>query len=204
MKVGILGGTFDPPHVGHLLAASDACDTLGLERLTFVPNSRQPLKDDGAQSSPADRLAMVHLAVDDDARFTVDALEVERGGVSYSVDTLETMTQRAPDDELYFLVGADSVRTFAQWRAPQRIARLARLAVLTRADRDATPLVEAEVRDQLAAATGAGSEPPILLPSRRIDVSSTEIRERVRTGRSIHGFVPVAVARFIHERGLYR
>jgi len=85
VKVGIFGGTFDPPHVGHLLAASDAYDALGLERVVFVPNARQPLKADVPQSAPSDRLAMVRLSVSGDERFTVDPLEVERGGTSYSV-----------------------------------------------------------------------------------------------------------------------
>lgn len=209
MKVGIFGGTFDPPHVGHLLAASDAFDVLGLERVVFVPNARQPLKADVPQSSPADRLAMVRLSLSGDERFAVDPIEVERGGTSYSVDTLESMAERAPGDERFFLVGADASRTFSQWRAPRRIAELARIAVMQRSNGDGegegpAPMSDEEVRAALAAAFGPAAAPPIILKSRRIDVSSSEIRERVRDGRSIHGFVPDAVARFIHERGLYR
>lgn len=203
MKVGILGGTFDPPHVGHLLAASDAFDALGLESVVFVPNARQPLKAAVPQSSPADRLAMVRLSVSGDERFAVDPIEVERGGTSYSVDTLESMAERAPGDERFFLVGADASRTFSQWRAPRRIAELARIAVMQRSDEE-TAMSEGAVRAALAAVVGPAAAPPIMLKSRRIDVSSSEIRARVREGRSIHGFVPDAVARFIHERGLYR
>lgn len=203
MKVGIFGGTFDPPHVGHLLAASDAFDALGLESVVFVPNARQPLKAAVPQSSPADRLAMVRLSVSGDERFAVDPIEVERGGTSYSVDTLESMAERAPGDERFFLVGADASRTFSQWRAPRRIAELARIAVMQRSDEEPA-MSEGEVRAALAAVVGPAAAPPIMLKSRRIDVSSSEIRARVREGRSIHGFVPDAVARFIHERGLYR
>lgn len=205
MKVGIFGGTFDPPHVGHLLVASDACDALELDRLVFVPNARQPLKTGAHQSLPEDRLAMVRLAVASDPRFEVDPLEVERGGVSYSVDTLEAMAERGPDDERFFLVGADVGATFSQWKAPRRIAALARLAVLDRTvDGSDVATTEESTRAAFAAATGPEIPPPVMLRSRRVDVSSTEIRARVREGRSIHGFVPDAVARFIHERGLYR
>lgn len=209
MKVGIFGGTFDPPHVGHLLAASDAFDVLGLERVVFVPNARQPLKADVPQSSPADRLAMVRLSVSGDDRFAVDPIEVERGGTSYSVDTLESMAERAPGDERFFLVGADASRTFSQWREPHRIAELARIAVMQRSGGDGegegpAAMSDGEVRAALSAVVGAAAAPPIILKSRRVDVSSSEIRDRVREGRSIHGFVPDAVARFIHERGLYR
>lgn len=204
MKVGIFGGTFDPPHVGHLLAASDAFDALGLQRLLFVPNARQPLKTDILQSTPEDRLAMVKLAVADDARFDVDPLEVERGGMSFSVDTLEAMAERAPDDERFFLVGADAGHTFAQWKAPQRIGELARLAVLQRALDSGDRPGDEEARAGIVAVIGPKAPPPVMLRTRRVDVSSTEIRVRVRDGRSIHGFVPEAVARFIHERGLYR
>jgi len=205
VKVGIFGGTFDPPHVGHLLAASDAYDALGLERVVFVPNARQPLKADVPQSAPADRLAMVRLSVSGDERFTVDPLEVERGGTSYSVETLEAMAERAPHDERFFLVGADASQTFGQWKAPRRIAELAHIAVMQRTGDAGESAMEADdVRAAIVEAAGPGAAPPIVLPSRRIDVSSSEIRARVRDGRSIHGFVTEAVARFIHERGLYR
>lgn len=202
MKVGIFGGTFDPPHVGHLLAASDAIDALGLDRLVFVPNARQPLKANTEQSSPTDRLAMVRLAISGDPRFGVDPIEVDRGGVSFSVDTLESMAERSPGQERFFLVGADASRTFAQWRAPHRIAELARVAVMQRTAEEGE--TDDEVVAGITAATGSEAPPPIVLRTRRVDVSSTEIRARVRDGRSIHGFVTDAVARFIHERGLYR
>lgn len=206
MKVGIFGGTFDPPHVGHLLAASDAYDALGLERVVFVPNARQPLKADVPQSSPADRLTMVRLSVSGDDRFEVDPLEVERGGTSFSVDTLEAMAERGPHDERFFLVGADASQTFAQWKAPRRIAELARIAVMQRTagDEEESTMSADDLRAAIGEATGPAAAPPIVLRSRRIDVSSSEIRARVREGRSIHGFVTDAVARFIHERGLYR
>lgn len=146
---------------------------------------------------------MVRLAVAGDDRFEVDSREVERGGLSYLADTLQQMAEQAPSDTRFFLMGADSSRTFAQWKNPRRITELARLAILTRGE-GGEEVSDAEVTRAIEVASGNQGESPILLRTRRIDVSSTEIRERVRQGRSIHGFVNDAVARFIHERGLYR
>ena len=203
MRIGILGGTFDPPHVGHLLVASDAFDALGLDQVVFIPNARQPLKADDPQSSPHDRLAMVRLAVEPDCRFAVDALEVERGGLSYTVDTLEALAAQRERDERFLLLGADASRTFAKWRAPRRIAELATVAIMRRAKDAAGAEDDASVVAGIVAATGPGVPPPTVIETRRVDLSSTEVRERVRTGRPITGFVPDAVARFITERGLY-
>jgi nicotinate-nucleotide adenylyltransferase len=203
VRIGLFGGTFDPPHVGHVLAASDACDALQLDTLYFVPAAQQPLKQGRHHASAMDRLAMTRLMIGDDARFTVDAIEIERAGLSYSVDTLEAFAARAPEDERYFLIGADVVDTFAQWRAPRRVAELARLAVMQRVAAE-RPVEKAALLGALRAITGDDLPAPVALESRRVDVSSTEIRERVRMGRSIHGFVPDAVARYITERGLYR
>lgn len=184
--------------------ASDAVEALGLDRLVFIPNARQPLKAEEQQSSPDDRLAMTRLATAGDPRFDVDGVEVERGGMSYTVDTLSTLAARAPEDERFFLVGADAANTFAQWREPRRIAQLARLGLMRRAEGGAPATDDATVIASIVAVTGADVPPPTVIATRRVDVSSTEVRERVRTGRPITGFVPEAVARFIAERGLYQ
>ncbi len=193
MRLGVFGGSFDPPHVGHLLAASDACEELELDRLFFVPAATQPLKE-GRPAAPAThRLAMVHLAVDGDPRFSVLADEIEREGLSYTVETLAGFAERYPDAARYFLVGADAFALLAQWREPERIARLARLAVLQRSgDAVAEP------------PAGVPASAVVRLHTRRVDVSSTEIRERVRAGRPIRGFVSEAVADYIATTGLYR
>lgn len=190
MRLGILGGSFDPPHVGHLLAASDAYELLALDRLIFIPAATQPLKRGRAAASPSARLEMVRRLVGSDARFGVDAVEIEREGLSYTVDTLTTLAERHPDAERFLLVGADTLTSFARWREPERIVRLARLTVVQRGE-GAVDL------------TGIPGE-PLVLHTRRVDVSSTEVRERVRTGQSIHGFVPDAVAAFIEAERLYR
>ena len=187
MRIGLLGGSFDPPHVGHLLTASDAVDALRLDRLVLVPAATQPLKQGQAGATPQQRLAMVRLLAQSDPRLEVDPVEIERGGLSYTVDTLAAFAARHPGAELVFLVGADVLESFAQWREPGRIRELATVAVMQR-----------------------GGEPAVLeqgmiaVDTRRIDVSSSEIRTRVRAGLPVRGFVTDAVADFIIAERLYR
>lgn len=190
MRIGLLGGSFDPPHNGHLLSAGDAYEALTLDRLLFIPAAVQPLKV-GQESAPAHhRLEMVRLLVDGDARLAVDAIEIDRGGLSYTVDTLSTFAGRWPSVELFWLVGADVLKSFAQWREPQRITELATVVVLRRAG-------EAPDLTSMPGSVRA-------VATRRIDISSTEIRQRVREGKSIRGFVPDAVAAYIAAERLYR
>jgi nicotinate-nucleotide adenylyltransferase len=191
MRIGMLGGSFDPPHVGHLLIAVDAFDALGLDRLVFIPAAIQPLKAGQAGASTPDRLEMVRRLVGDDPRFGVDAIEAERQGLSFSVETVTAYAERYPDADRFFLVGADVIESFGLWREPDRIARLAQIVVVRRGDVAVTG----------AAAASHGFRQ---LETRRIDVSSTEIRRRIRAGQSIHGFVPPAVAEYIAANGLYR
>jgi nicotinate-nucleotide adenylyltransferase len=192
VRIGVFGGTFDPPHVGHLLLAADAREALSLDRLIFIPAGAQPFKVNSPPAASAqDRLEMVRLAVADDATYAVDAAEIGRKGLSYTVDTLEHLSVRYPAAKLFLLLGEDSLGSFDQWRDPQRIRELASLAVMRRDG------------------TAGGSVQPVPsgvleLSARRVDVSSTEIRERLRAGKSIKGFVPESVERFIEARGLYR
>lgn len=207
MRVGLLGGTFDPPHVGHLLAAIDAHERLELDRLTFVPAATQPLKAGRRTAPAADRLAMLRLLVADDPRFGVDAVEIDREGLSYTVETLDVYARRHPGAELFFLAGADVLTSFARWREPARVLTLARLVLLTRAAADVPELLPALKAGSVRLAHEVGVPPdraPLVIESRRVDVSATEIRERVRTGKSIRGFVPEAVAEHIAAAGLYR
>jgi nicotinate-nucleotide adenylyltransferase len=187
VRLAIFGGTFDPPHVGHLLVAVDAVERLALDRLVFVPAAAQPLKLGAVQASAGQRLDMVRLLVEGDGRFAVDSIEIERPGLSYSVDTLAEFARREPAADRFFLVGADVMRTFDKWREPERVRSLATLVVMT--------------RDDGAAAVPEGA---LSLRSRRIDVSSTEIRARVAAGRSLRGFVPETVAAYIAAERLYR
>jgi nicotinate-nucleotide adenylyltransferase len=191
VRLGIFGGSFDPPHVGHLLAAVDAFEALALDRLVFVPAAVQPLKAGLAAATAQQRLTMVRLLLGADARFSVDAVEIERAGVSYTVDTLETFADRFPQAERFFLVGEDAMASFGAWREPRQILKLAQLAILRRPGATVNEL-------------GDRPDGTIGLATRLIDVSSTEIRERVRAGKSIRGFVPDSVAAFIETERLYR
>lgn len=213
MRLGIFGGTFDPPHVGHLLAASDAFEHLALDHLVFVPAGAQPLKTGQSTAAAAHRLAMVRLVTERDARFSTDSVEVDREGLSYSVETLRGFRERFPSADRYFLVGADVLSSFAEWREPNEVLALATLAVLTRRDeRESTPVATGdrgpagggEAAVARASLASELSKRRVVVPTRRIDVSSTEIRDRVRRGRSIHGFVTDAVAEYISSHGLYR
>lgn len=190
MRIGLLGGSFDPPHNGHLLAAGDAFEALSLDRLVFIPAAVQPLKTHQDAAAPEHRLSMVRLLVDGDSRFDTDSMEIDRGGLSYTVDTLSAFAAAFPSAELFWLVGADVVRSFARWREPERITELATVVVLQRTD---------EAPD-LASIPGT----PRRLATRRIDISSTEVRKRVQEGKSIRGFVPDAVAEYIAAKRLYR
>jgi len=163
-----------------------------LDRLIFVPAATQPFKIHApAIASPQDRLEMVRLAVADDANYTVDDTEIGRKGLSFTVDTLEHLAAKHPGAELFLLLGEDTLAGFDQWRNPGRIRELATLAVMRRSDPDGSS----------AAEVVAGVK---TVSARRVDVSSTEIRERLRAGKSIKGFVPESVERFIEARGLYR
>lgn len=196
MRLGLFGGSFDPPHVGHLLVASDAFEALELDRIVFVPAGVQPLKVGRAVASAEHRLAMVQLLVGHDPRFVVDPIEINRPGLSFTVDTLAAFADRDSEAEMFLLVGADVPRAFARWREPERVMELATVVVLQRGG-------ELE--------TGDDEDPRAIdlmkrlrrLATRRVDISSTEIRQRVRDGLSIRGFVPDAVAEFIAAERLY-
>jgi nicotinate-nucleotide adenylyltransferase len=190
MRIGMLGGSFDPPHVGHLLIAVDAFEALALDKLFFLPAAIQPLKIGQAGASARDRVEMVRRLVGDDPRFAVDTMEVDRQGISFSVDTVTAYAGRYPDAERFFLVGADVMATFGAWREPDRIMRLAEVVVMTRSGEPEEPDRWRGRFRQLA--------------TRRIDISSTEIRARVKAGQSISGFVPPPVAAYIADAGLYR
>ena len=194
MRVGIFGGSFDPPHVGHLLVAQDALSALSLDRLLIVPAAQQPLK--GQHASAADRLAMVQRCFDGVPGMVVDPVEIDRGGLSYMVETVESLQRREPTADLHLLIGEDVLATLPRWREPERLRSMVRLVVLRRNT------------THESATTSAGQQPapdhPVHhLATRRVDVSSTEIRERVRAGRSIRGFVTDAVAEYIESTGLY-
>ena len=189
MRLGIYGGSFDPPHLGHLLPVLDTAERLGLDGVRFVPAATQPLKVGRASASPADRLAMTERLVQGIPGFSVDPAEIGRPGLSYTVDTLAGVASEVPGAELFLFLGADAYALFDQWRDPERVRALATIVVMVRGE----------------VATVPHERPGVLvLQSRRVDISSTELRARVRDGRTIRGFVPDAVADYIAEHRLYR
>ena len=190
MKIGLFGGTFDPPHLGHLIVAQDVFHSLSLDRLLFLPAAAPPHKRHRPVTAPTLRLEMLRAAIGDDPRFGIEEIELRRAGPSYTVDTLEELAARAPDAELFFLLGEDQFRDLATWRSPDRVARLARMVVLSRDGADISRLMPDFSHQPLAVT--------------RVDLSSTEVRERVRTGRPIRYLVPAAVEALIMKKRLYR
>jgi nicotinate-nucleotide adenylyltransferase len=208
VRIAFFGGTFDPPHVGHMLAASDAFEGLALDQLVFIPAAQQPLKVGSTVAPAADRARMLELAIGGDARFAMDAVEIARAGLSFTVETLETLAVQGPSDDRFLLLGADVLESFPRWREPRRIAQLARLAILRRVSALATGSGEvpsaAAIVARLRSVIGDDLPAPVVLDTRRVDVSSTEIRDRARAGRSLRGFVADAVGQYIDAHGLYR
>jgi nicotinate-nucleotide adenylyltransferase len=186
VKLGILGGTFDPPHIGHLIAAQDARLALGLDRVLFVPARIPPHKRGRAVTDAHIRLAMLEAAVRANPAFVVDESELLREGPSYTVDSLRHWRSMKPDAELFLLIGMDQYAEFRTWREPETIESLATVVVLAR----------------------SGEQPPAggaqIVEMTRIDISSTSIRERVRNGLPIRYLVPETVERLIERHGLYR
>ncbi|MGB2693661.1 MAG: nicotinate-nucleotide adenylyltransferase [Dehalococcoidia bacterium] len=197
MKVGVYGGTFDPPHVGHLLLAEQAREQLRLERVLWVPAGDPWRKSGRTVSSAADRVAMVRAAIEGNDAFAVCELEAEREGPTYSVETLDELHRQRAKDELFFLLGLDALLDLPNWHEPARLIELASLAVAPRGE--AQPSVEelGRLLPGLAARVAWVKMP-------RIDVSGTELRRRAAEGRSLRYAVPDAVARYIRQQRLYR
>jgi nicotinate-nucleotide adenylyltransferase len=189
VRLGVFGGTFDPPHHGHLIAASDAFEALGLDRVFFVPNAAQPLKSVGPDASAPHRLEMTRLLCHGDARFEVDSVEIDRGGLSFTVETLRTYATTHSGAALFLLVGADVIPTMPAWREIAEVRQLAEVVVVTRSGSTSDGFETGGVRH---------------IATRRVDISSTEIRQRAAKGLSLAGFVPPAVAAYIAGNGLYR
>ncbi|MEI7958420.1 MAG: nicotinate-nucleotide adenylyltransferase [Verrucomicrobiota bacterium] len=185
MKLGFYGGTFDPIHHGHLILAREAVETLGLDRLYFIPNAISPHKV-AVQSAPAElRAAMIRAAIENEPRFDMEDMELARPGVSYTIDTLLELRERyGPEAKFFYLVGEDNVASLATWRRIDELHHLATFVVLCRSEHS-TPF-------------------PYVTLQRRIDISATDIRKRIANGHSIRYLVPDKVHDLILENSLYR
>lgn len=200
-RIGILGGSFNPVHNGHLILAQDALEQFGLHRVLFIPAAQPPHKPSVALAPAADRLAMLRLAVAGDPRFEVSDLELQRGGVSYTVDTLRLLRAERPEAVLSFIIGGDSLRELHTWKDIYAILDLAELVTVARPGFRTDDLNEATLRlrdpwpRRLAAQVASGH---------LVEISSTDIRQRVARGRSIRYLVSGPVEQYIADHALYR
>ncbi len=198
-KVGILGGTFDPPHIGHLWLATLAADSLGLGHVLLMPAARPPHKGSRAISNAADRVMMTRLAIGGDPTLDLSLVEMERPGPSYTVDSLAQLRSHLGKEVgLVLIMASDTFAEIDTWREPDRLLELAEWAV---GPRPGTPLPE---REALRARFGSAAARIHLLEGPSLDVSSSDIRARVAAGRPIRYLVPRAVEELITARGLYR
>jgi nicotinate-nucleotide adenylyltransferase len=196
VRIGILGGTFNPPHIGHLVCAQEAHRELELDRVMLIPASIPPHKPVEHEPGPLHRLELCRLAIEGDDRFEVSALELDRDGTSYTVDTLQVLSKQVPNRELFLIVGGDIAAGLPEWREPERVLELATLAVAGR---------RGTARSAVNSALGSlhGGERARFFAMPRIGVSSTMIRRRVGAGQPIRYLVPDRVAEYIGQHHLY-
>ena len=197
MRIGVFGGTFNPPHLGHLVCAQEAYVQLGLDRVMLIPVFTPPHKPLEEEPGPEHRLELCRLAVAGDARLAVSDLETSRPRPSYTVDTLEELHANEPDTELFLILGGDVAAGLTRWRSPERVLTLATPVV---ANRRGTPRARATAA--LSEVPGGGRAKFFSMPW--IGVSSTMIRRRVRARQPIRYLVPDGVAGYIDAKGMYR
>jgi nicotinate-nucleotide adenylyltransferase len=183
-KIGIFGGTFDPIHHGHLIMAREAIEALDLEAVIFIPAAASPHKLDQKLTAPDVRLEMLRAALESEPGFGFDPIELQRSSPSYAVDTIEALRQREPDAELFYLIGEDHVGLLTTWHRFAELSKMVQFVVLDR--------------------SGMKTEHPYHTIRRHLDISATDIRNRVATGHSIRYLVPPAVEKIIRDRQLYR
>lgn len=200
MRIGLFGGSFDPVHRGHLLLAECCWRQAQLDRVEFVPTAQQPLKPRGPVASEMDRAAMLRLAIADRLEFALSLIEIERGGVSYTIDTLRQFRSKWSDAELFFLMGADSLADFPTWREPATICELATPLVVRRAG---NPPPNFDALASLVAAERLAEIRSLEVEMPATPISSSEIRRLIAAGREWQSFVPERVAAYIAENGLY-
>jgi len=196
LKLGLLGGTFNPPHLGHLVCAQEACTQLGLEQVALVPVFQPPHKEVEADPGVEHRIELCRRAVAGDERFRVSLVEAEIPGRSYTIDTLRRLHESSPDLELTFIMGGDMAHSLPTWHEPEAVLALATLGVAEREE-----IRRADIMQTTAGLSGADQIRFFDMP--RLDISSSAIRRRVAAGHPIRYLVPDAVADYIVSEGLY-
>ena len=192
MKIGFLGGSFDPVHFGHLIAAQDVFEQFHLDRLLLVPAAQAPLKPNDVQSSPEDRLTMLRAAIEWDRRLELSDYELRKGGISYTIDSVRFFRKQYPSDELYWIIGGDQLPLLHKWKDIDELARLIEFIFLERPKHPTKPHEEI---------------PGLRLhrcDGHLIEISSSELRARVQRGLSLHYFCPQKVIAYIEATKLYR
>ncbi len=195
MRTGILGGTFDPIHTGHLFIAEEARGHFGLDQVLFIPNRIPPHKEARRRATPEQRFEMVEAAIQSNPAFAASRIEIDREGPSYTVDTLSALKHADPEGELFFISGFDTVAEILTWRRPKDVLRMARFVAVTRTGYDVAALdqeLPQELLDRID-----------ILAAPVLEISSTDIRERAASARSIRYLVPDAVVSYIVAHGLY-
>lgn len=200
-RVGIMGGSFDPVHAGHLVIAQDAAERLGLSEVVFIPAAVPPHKQELRRVDAGHRLNMLRLATESNPRFSVSDIELRRGGVSYTVDTLRAMRDIHPDAVLFLIVGSDTLVDFHTWHGTEEILELCEVATLLRPGEDALEAIAEKI--QLPAEQSKRLLRNVI-DAHRIGVSSSEIRMRLAEGSGIRYLVPLEVENYIYENGLYQ
>jgi len=198
MNTGVFGGTFDPIHLGHLAVAEEVRTTLGLAEVLFLPAGQPWLKADRSISPAKHRVEMVKLAIAGNPHFKLSSCEVDRPGPSYAVDTIDILQEQlGTEARLFFLLGSDALSELPQWKEPSRLIQICQLVAFTRPGFPLPPL------EPLESAIPGLSQHVTFVEVPQIDISATQIRNRVSRGASLHGLVPQAVERYILEQGLY-
>jgi nicotinate-nucleotide adenylyltransferase len=192
MKIGIFGGTFNPPHVGHLIAIESVRDQERLNTILFVPSATPPNKQEGAIAPAAERLRMTQLAIESNPSFQVSDIEIQRTGISFTIDTVNALQALHPDASISLVIGSDNFLEFHTWKSPKEILAKVGLIVMSRPGFDMR-----QAHSEYGRLAKVVNVPPI-------GVSGTDIRRRVKLGRSIRYLVPIAVEDFIHHSNLYR
>lgn len=192
MKLGIFGGTFNPPHLGHLIVAESVCEQLRCDTILFIPSANPPNKSESTVAPAGDRLQMTRCAVEGNARFDVSDIEAQRGGLSYTVDTVTALARLYPKAALSLIIGADNLLEFQTWKLPDEILTHVSLVAITRPG-----YVVQQDHGKFAKIATFVNVP-------QINISGTDVRRKVKMGRSIRYLVPKAVEEYIRVKGLYK
>lgn len=197
-KVGIMGGTFDPIHYGHLILAQNALETYDLDEIMFVPSGTPWLKDSTKVLSRNKRVSMTGIAIEDNPKFALSTIEIDREGNSYSYETVEELKKEQPETDFYFILGADSLLEIEKWKHPDRLMAECTLLAAVRDNCD-----EDGLKKQIGYLEEKYNAVIRILPARRIDISSSDIRNLISEGKSVRYMLPNQVIKFIEKNHLY-